>query len=142
MTTFLDARTSQNASFANSIAIPILVINTPQLIGQIGLITLGAGTNVRVQLSGTASFQLPLLPIATTITITIVRGTLPTDPLIYSASESLNLAILGPQVLTAIASDFLPPVTPQLTYTMFAAADALGTIRVGPESLNGSVVSD
>lgn len=46
MSQFIDARTSQNASLANSIAIPILVINTPQLFGQIGLITTaGIGAN-------------------------------------------------------------------------------------------------
>ena len=50
MSTFLDARTSQNASLANSIAIPILFLNTPQLFGQIGLQTAGAGANPRVQL--------------------------------------------------------------------------------------------
>lgn len=33
MGTYVDGRTSQNASTANSIAIPILVINTPQLFG-------------------------------------------------------------------------------------------------------------
>lgn len=60
MGTYVDGRTSQNASFANSIAIPILVINTPQLFGQIGLITAGVGTNPRVILKGTISLQLRL----------------------------------------------------------------------------------
>ena len=41
MQTFLDARTSQNATYANSIAIPITAINTPELFGQIGLLTAG-----------------------------------------------------------------------------------------------------
>ncbi|WP_233183054.1 hypothetical protein [Paenibacillus sonchi] len=74
----MDARTSQNASTANSIAIPILVINTPQLFGQIGLITEGITTNPRVLLKGTISIQLPLALAG--ITIRIVRGTLSTDP--------------------------------------------------------------
>lgn len=39
MGTYVDGRTSQNASTANSIAIPILVVDTPQLFGQIGIIT-------------------------------------------------------------------------------------------------------
>ena len=50
-------RTSQNASYANSIAIPILVIDTPQLFGQIGLITEGVTGTPRVQLTGTISFN-------------------------------------------------------------------------------------
>lgn len=142
MTITLDARSSQNASYVNSIATPILAVNTPQLIGQIGLITLGATTNVRVQLYGTATFQLPTLPITTIVTLTIVRGTLPTDPTVYSTSESLDLAIVGPQVLSVNAADYLPPVTPQLTYTMFASVNLLGVVRTGPECLNGSVYSD
>ena len=142
MTILIDARTSQNASFSGSIAIPVLVINTPQLVGQIGLITAGVTTNPRVQLEGTVAVQLPLVPVTTVVTVTIVRGTLITDPVIYSAAQSLSLDIVGPQILTAVASDFQPPITPQLTYTMFISVSVLGTIRTGPESLNGSLYSD
>lgn len=141
MTILIDARTSQNASFSGSIAIPILAINTPQLVGQIGLVTAGVTTNPRVQLEGTVAVQLPLLPVTTTVTVTIVRGTLITDPVIYSAAQSLNLDIVGPQILTAVASDFQPPITPQLTYTLFISVSVLGTIRTGPESLNGALYS-
>ncbi|WP_458461530.1 hypothetical protein [Paenibacillus sp.] len=140
MSQFLDARTSQNASYANSIAIPILVINTPQLFGQIGLLTEGAGANPRVQLKGTVSVQLPLALVG--ITITIVRGTLPTDPLIYSATSTFDLSVLAPQVITFSANDFNPPITPQLTYTAFISSNLLGTIRVGPENFDGAVYSD
>ncbi len=140
MGTYLDARTSQNASFAGSIAIPILVINTPQLFGQIGLITEGVTTNPRVLLKGTISVTLPLDLAG--ITITIVRGTLPTDPLVYSATSTFDLSVLAPQVITFSAADFTPPVTPQLTYTAFVASNILGTIRVGPESFDGILVSD
>lgn len=62
MTTFLDARTSQNASLANSILVPILFICRPQLFGQIGLMTAGAETNPRVQFKGTVSVQFPFSP--------------------------------------------------------------------------------
>lgn len=140
MATFLDARTSQNASFANSISVPILVINTPQIFGQIGLQTAGAGANLRVQLKGTVSVQLPLALAG--ITITIVRGTAPTDPLIYSATSTFNLSILAPQVITFSADDFNPPALPQLTYTAFISSNLLGTVRVGPENFDGFVVSD
>ncbi|WP_339306789.1 hypothetical protein [Paenibacillus sp. FSL R5-0519] len=140
MSQFLDARTSQNASLANSIAIPILVINTPQLFGQIGLQTAGAGANPRVQFTGTVSVQLPLALVG--ITITIVRGTLATDPVIYSATSTFSLSVLAPQVITFSASDFDPPVTPQLTYTAFISSNLLGTIRVGPENFEGALYSD
>ncbi|ULO05179.1 hypothetical protein H1230_18905 [Paenibacillus sp. 19GGS1-52] len=139
MGTYLDARTSQNASFAGSISIPILVINTPQIFGQIGLITEGVTTNPRVLLKGTISVQIPL---ALAITITIVRGILPTDPLVYSATSNLDFNVLAPQVITFSASDFLPPITPQLTYTAFVSSSILGTFRVGPENFDGILVSD
>ncbi|MBY3624477.1 hypothetical protein HGO21_33785 [Acinetobacter sp. CUI P1] len=140
MGTYLDGRTSQNASYANSIAIPITLLNTPQLFGQVGLISEGVTTNPRVILKGTISLQLPLALLG--ITITIVRGTLPTDPLVYSATSTFNLSVLAPQVITFSADDFNPPVTPQLTYTAFVSSNLLGTIRVGPESFDAILVSD
>ncbi|MDQ0661316.1 hypothetical protein [Paenibacillus sp. W2I17] len=140
MSQFLDARTSQNASLANSIAIPILVINTPQLFGQIGLQTAGAGANPRVQFKGTVSVQLPLALVG--ITIAIVRGTLATDPVIYSATSTFSLSVLAPQIITFSADDFNPPITPQLTYTAFISSNLLGTIRVGPENFDGALYSD
>ncbi|MEC0170822.1 hypothetical protein [Paenibacillus graminis] len=140
MGTYLDARTSQNASTANSIAIPILVINTPQLFGQIGLITEGVTTNPRVLLKGTISILLPLALVG--ITIRIVRGTLPTDPVVYSATSTFSLSVLAPQVIAFSAADFQPPITPQLTYTAFVSSNLLGSVRVGPESFDGILVSD
>lgn len=140
MGTYLDGRTSQNASYANSIAIPITLLNTPQLFGQVGLISEGVTTNPRVILKGTISLQLPLALLG--INITIVRGTLPTDPLVYSASSTFNLSVLAPQVITFSADDFNPPVTPQLTYTAFVSSNLLGTIRVGPENFDAILVSD
>jgi hypothetical protein len=89
MTRLLDARTSQNASIANSISIPITILSQPGLFGQVGLNVSGTIGPVRTQLSGTVACQLPLLPAATTITITVVRGTTLTDPAIYSSAESL-----------------------------------------------------
>ncbi|AIQ41350.1 hypothetical protein [Paenibacillus sp. FSL R5-0912] len=140
MGTYVDGRTSQNASTANSIAIPILVVDTPQLFGQIGIITEGVTTNPRVIMKGTVSVQLPLALVG--ITISIVRGTLPTDPLVYSATSTFSLSVLAPQVITFSADDFTPPITPQLTYTAFISSSLLGTVRVGPESFDGILVSD
>ncbi|KAA8782595.1 hypothetical protein ABIE27_000602 [Paenibacillus sp. 4624] len=140
MSQFIDARTSQNASLANSIAIPILVINTPQLFGQIGLVAENIGANPRVQMKGTVTVQLPLALVG--VTITIVRGTLSTDPVIYSATSTFSLSVLAPQVITFSADDFNPPITPQLTYTAFISSNLLGTIRVGPENFDGALYSD
>ncbi|MCL6603507.1 MAG: hypothetical protein K6T94_11580 [Paenibacillus sp.] len=140
MGTFLDARTSQNASYAGSILVPIAVINTPQLFGQIGLVTEGVTTTPRVLLKGTIGVQLPLALVG--VTITIVRGTLPTDPIVYSATSTFSLSILAPQVITFSADDYNPPITPQLTYTAFISSNLVGTIRVGPESFDGVLVSD
>ncbi|WP_379136486.1 hypothetical protein [Paenibacillus sp. sgz500958] len=140
MGTYVDGRTSQNASYANSILTPILAINSPQIFGQIGLITAGVTTNPRVMLKGTISVKLPLALLG--LTITIVRGTLPTDPLVYSATSTFSLSVLAPQVITFSADDFNPPITPQLTYTAFVSSSLLGTIRVGPENFDGILVSD
>ncbi|KJD44531.1 hypothetical protein [Paenibacillus terrae] len=140
MGTFIDGRTSQNASTANSISIPITVLNTPQLFGQIGLNTMGITGTPRVLLKGTLSVQLPLALVG--ITISIVRGTLPTDPLVYSATSTFGLSILAPQVIAFSADDFNPPITPQLVYTAFVSSNLLGTIRVGPESFDGILVGD
>lgn len=143
MTQFLDARTSQNASYANSISIPVLV-DTQGLFAQIGLNVQAATGPIRVQLSGTASIQLPLLPVATDIVITIVRGTTTASPLIFSLRESLNTAILGAQLFSFTASDFnVPePVSGPLIYTAFITASAIGATRVGPESFSGTAYSD
>lgn len=140
MGTFIDGRTSQNASTANSIAVPILVINTPQLFGQIGLISAGITGVPRVLLKGTISIQLPLALVG--ITITIVRGTAITDPVVYSATSTFSLSLLAPQVITFSADDYNPPITPQLTYTAFVSSNLLGTVRVGPESFDGILVGD
>ncbi|QZN77388.1 hypothetical protein [Paenibacillus sp. DR312] len=144
MTRLLDARSSQNASLANSISIPILSGVFPQLFGQIGLLTDGAGSQLRVQLKGTVTLETRFSggPLPYPITITIVRGTLATDPVIYSAATTLVLDRLAPQVITFSASDFNPPLLPQLTYTAFVIAFEIPIYRVGPENFDGFVVSD
>ncbi|MEK6449710.1 hypothetical protein [Priestia aryabhattai] len=120
---------------ANSISIPITILSAPGLFGQVGLNVLGATGPIRTQLSGTVACQLPLLPVATTITLTVVRGTSLTDPVIYSSAEALNINLLGPQLFTFTASDFNvpPPASELLIYTAFIGSNVLGTVRVGPE---------
>jgi hypothetical protein len=143
ITRLIDARTSQNASYANSISEPIL-LGVPELFGRVVLLTQGATGFLRTQINGTVTVQLPLLPVTTTVTITVVRGLEPTDLVVYSASEALDLSILGPQVISFTASDFRVPIPAnnRLAYTAFVSANVIGTIRVGPESFNAAVYSD
>lgn len=138
MTALLDARTSQNASTAGSIAVPILVVDTPQLFGQVGLNLYNAPTDstIAVQFSGVIAVQLPLALVA--ITITVVRGTLPTDPVVFSQSSTFDLSVLAPQDIAFSGSDFNVPHVANQPYTAFISSNLLGTIRVGPESFNAS----
>jgi len=133
----VDARMSQNASLANSIAIPILVINTPQLFGQVGLNTYQTNSsNVHVTFQGVVSVQLPLALVG--VTITVVRGTMSTDPVVYSATSTYSLSVLAPQIIAFSGGDYNPPAANQTTYTAFISSNILGTIRVGPESFSAA----
>jgi hypothetical protein len=133
----IDARTSQNASYADSIVEPILVVDEPQLVGQVGLNVTEATGPVTVQFSGTVSVQLPLALVG--VTVTVVRGTEATDPLVYSTTETFSLSVLAPQVITFTGSDFeVEDPGDELVYTMFISASLLGTVRVGPESFNAA----
>lgn len=144
MATLLDARTSQNASTGNSIAIPILVINTPQMFAQTGLVMKDYTSGpVRVTFTGTVAVQLPLALVG--ITITVVRGTAATHPVVYSATSTYSLSVLAPQTITFSGADYIttaPDVTGQITYTAFISSNLLGTIRVGPESFYTVAYSD
>ncbi|WP_336511313.1 hypothetical protein [[Bacillus] enclensis] len=60
---YLDGRTSQNASLAESTTTPILV-GDEELFGIIGLdVTKAVVGQIRVSFSGTVAVQLPLLPV-------------------------------------------------------------------------------
>lgn len=142
MARFLDLRTSQNASYANSITAPIISVNEPQLVGRIGLSTVNAGPNIRVLLQGTVSLQLPVTPEITTVTIEVVRGTTPNSPLVYSASQNMDVDLLGPQVFTINGLDYRPPAAIETAYSMYVTVSALGVLRVGPECFSGLAVSD
>ncbi|WP_438432081.1 hypothetical protein [Gorillibacterium sp. sgz500922] len=140
---FLDSKTSQNASFANSIAIPIAAINTPELIAQQTLDLSGGTANLtHVEFMGVVAIQLPLLPVATNVTVTVYRGLTTSGVLVFSASQNLDLSILGPQLISFAGSDFNAPNTANVAYTVFVSVTVLGTTRVGPESFNFTAVSD
>ncbi|KKI93652.1 hypothetical protein WQ54_03330 [Bacillus sp. SA1-12] len=144
MAKLLDARTSQGASYANSISVP--VTTTAQLFGRLTLNAAGGTGLIRTQISGTVAIQLPDLPVVTTITITVVRQSSSSNPsvLIYSVEETLDTSILGPQVLSFTASDFnVPPsFDNRIAYLAFISADTGGATRVGPESFNATIYSD
>ncbi|PFR98123.1 hypothetical protein [Priestia megaterium] len=142
MAQLVDAKSSQNASYANSISVPILA-TAQQIFAQLTLSTAGATGPLNTLMTGTLTVQLPILPVATTVTLTIVRGTNVSDLEIYSVSENLTLSVLGPQVISFTASDFNVPIpgNGQITYTAFISADVLGTVRVGPESFNAAIYS-
>lgn len=120
----------------------MLVTGIPQLTGQLTLDLSSAGANSRVTFEGTVSLQLPLLPVTAQATATIVRGTSPSDLAVYSAAQTLDLNIIGPQVISFSGSDFNVPAGGPVSYTMFLSVTGLGATRVGPESFNAVAYTD
>ncbi|WP_308634159.1 hypothetical protein [Paenibacillus silvisoli] len=139
----LDSKTSQNASYANSIAVPITLINTPNMIAQQTLdLSGGLPGLTRVEFTGVCAVQLPLLPLLTTINIFVTRGLTASDINVFSASQNLDLSLLGPQLFAFSGSDFNAPNVANQAYSVFIQSSALGTIRVGPESFNFTAYSE
>ncbi|TMU84342.1 hypothetical protein FGG79_15735 [Bacillus sp. BHET2] len=147
MTVLLDARTSQNASFENSISIPLT--DAPVLTGIVGLNTIGASGAVTTQFGGTVSIQgRPGDQGTFGITINVYRGADPTGTLVYSATESVNLVGAATEepitVISFEGSDYeVADPDDLLIYTMFVQTSVIGTEgflnRVGPESFNAAV---
>lgn len=143
MARLLDARTSQNASYGNTISIP-LPANTPVAIGEVGLDATGADGNIRVQLSGIAELAFPTTPpFDSVIAFSIGRGT---DSLVAYALYSVSVSEANPnavQVVTINASDFDVPLPPsnELVYTLYLFCTADAT-RIGMESFNAVAYSD
>lgn len=142
----LDGRTSQNASTTNSINVPTSAAY--QLFGQVGLDISQANASfpIRVQFEGMITFRLSLTPdvAINTLEIRIVRGTNPTDPVVFSGIKTL--AVNGtentPQEYSFAASDYNVPIgTGFVVYTVFArnitvGGDPTDVFRIGPESFN------
>ncbi|PAD31448.1 hypothetical protein [Paenibacillus sp. 7523-1] len=143
MARLLDARTSQNASYGNTISIP-LPANTPVAIGEVGLDATDADGNIRVQLSGIAELAFPTTPpFDSVIAFSIGRGT---DSLVAYALYSVSVSEANPnavQVVTINASDFDVPLPPsnELVYTLYLFCTADAT-RIGMESFNAVAYSD
>ncbi|TYP70044.1 hypothetical protein [Paenibacillus methanolicus] len=143
MAVFLDSKTSQNASYANSIAIPISILGTPTLVAQQTLdLSAGNANLTRVAFTGTLALQLGLLPVATNVTIGVYRGLDTSGVLVYSATENMNINLLGAQIFSIAGSDFNAPNIAGVAYTVFVSVSALGVTRVGPESFNFTAVTD
>ncbi|KAE8558107.1 hypothetical protein [Paenibacillus polymyxa] len=144
MTRLLDARTSQNASYGNTISIP-LPANTAVAIAELGLEVTGAGQNMRVQLSGIAELAFPTTPpFDSVISFSIVRGDV--DSLVAYALYSVSVSEVNPnavQVVTINASDYNIPLPPsnELVYTLYIFCTADAT-RIGMESFNAVAYSD
>lgn len=146
MTKLLDARTSQNASYINSISIP--VTSTPQLFGTLGLDTTGAGPNIRVEFALTASFT-SVATLLSAVDITVYRGTGPNRVLVYSARETMPVSVLGvaaTRTITVSGADFNPPSPNNfLVYQAFinvSSGIAVAPTRTGPESFYAVAFSD
>ncbi|RUS42234.1 hypothetical protein [Cohnella sp. AR92] len=146
MARLLDARTSQNASFQSSIS--SATPTTPTIFGQVGLQCLNPGGIIRVQFTATVTISYPAgLTSPSTNFIQIVRGTLSTDPTVYSAIFSVPAtAPTGPTIIpfTVTGSDYNVPAPPsnQLVYTAFIFSNSSVATRVGPESFEAAAYSD
>ncbi|CAH0118511.1 MULTISPECIES: hypothetical protein [unclassified Paenibacillus] len=143
MARLIDSQISQNSG---SFGAPNTVLDgTPQLFGTLGLITAGAGPNLRVILNATVTIG-SVLTVLTPAVVQIFRGVGPGATLIYTAVTTLPL--LGVAALTTIpitvtAADFNPPNPGFLTYQAFVFVGGVAVVtRIGPESFNATAYSD
>ncbi|MFP3122356.1 hypothetical protein OH784_06215 [Ectobacillus funiculus] len=148
MSTFLDARTSQNISYSDGLSIPLS--STPALFAELGLVTTGAGPNLRIQFTASVAVS-SLASVAVPIRIDIYRGRLadPERVLVYSAIETTAVAgILGVasrKILTVTGSEYTPPNPGLLVYQAFISIPGgvpIAPTRTGPESFNAAAYSD
>ncbi|MCK1982852.1 MULTISPECIES: hypothetical protein [Peribacillus] len=143
---FLDAQTSQNASYRDSISVPVTA--TPALFGTLGLNTTGAGPNLRVEFTFTATLS-SLAAILTPVNIEIYRGTGVGRVLVYSAQLTLPVAGLGvasETLITLAGADFNPPSPNNfLVYQSFISIPGgivVAPTRTGPESFYAAAFSN
>lgn len=147
MTKLLDFRTSQNATYAESFLL-LMTEEESVMIGQVGLNIVNPGANIRVDLSAMACIQIAG-ETGTSLTMSIVRGTLATDPLAFSSILSEPpppVEAPSPTIVELIAegSDYnVPaPASGLLVYTVFIVSSGPNSIRVGPESFKATAYSD
>lgn len=144
MTRLLDARTSQNASFFASISSDFSFDPVP--FAQVGLNCVNPTGIIRVEFTATATIEIPAESGSIAVLMDVVRGTLPTDTLVYSgAFIEGNNTLTVTRAFTVTGSDYNVPAPPsnQLVYTAFLRCpDAVTLTRVGPESFNAAVYCD
>jgi hypothetical protein len=144
---FLDAQQSTNANFAGSISIP--TSTTPALFGTLGLMTSGAGANLRVNFTATVTLAATVTAF-TPITITIIRGfDINTGVPVYTATEAVpvgGLLVASEIVFTITGTDYRPPNPGSSlvyqAYITLGAGVAVAPTRVGPESFFAAAYSD
>ncbi|MGE7646512.1 hypothetical protein ACQKM1_01755 [Peribacillus frigoritolerans] len=146
MGTLIDARTSQNISMSGQIAIPIS--STPARFGTLGLVTAGAGPNLRVQFTATVAIS-SLAAVLVPVLIEIYRGQGPGRVLVYSATETAPAAgallVASRNIITVTGADYRPPNPGFLAYEAFVSIPGgvpVAPTRTGPESLNAAAYSD
>ncbi|MED4636119.1 hypothetical protein P9443_25000, partial [Peribacillus frigoritolerans] len=151
MPEFFDGRTSQNASYANSINIP--TSSAYQLFGQVGINVSEANPTsiIRVQFDGIITLKVnPAANVfENSVEIKIVRGTNPNANTIFTGIKTivLNGSEAGPQEYAFSASDYnVPKGSGFLVYTAFVR-NITGSVdtdvtRVGPESFNASAIGN
>lgn len=148
MTVLIDARTSMGIAEGDPSG-EILPLDTPLLIGQIGLnIPSTTPGVIRVQFDGIAGIQLPVTPVTeATVTLTIVDGFLATDPVVYQSlstyntvAESSNLNLIP---LSASAYNVQAPESGLQVYSLYMSISGTAPVlRSGPESFNGTAYTD
>ncbi|MBB3111903.1 hypothetical protein FHS18_003971 [Paenibacillus phyllosphaerae] len=141
----LDARTSQNASYGQSISITLLA-DTPTAIGQVGLNITGASGILRVIFNGIATLALPAeVPPDTVIALGVLRGTSPTtDPVVGYALFPVSSFDTNVRVLNITVTDYevpYPVANDELVYSLIVYSSVECT-RIGPESMNAVAYSD
>lgn len=143
---FLDAQISQNISTSDAVSIPLST--TPTLFATLGLNTASAGTNLRIQFTGTVSIG-SLAQVLVPITVQVFRGTGPESVLVYSATETAPAAgtvvVASRFVFTFTGADYKPPNPGSLVYQAFISIPSgveIAPTRTGPESFNASAYSN
>jgi hypothetical protein len=144
MTKLLDARTSQNASYGQSIA-TVLPPQMPTPIGVVGLNVTDAFGIIRVTFNGIAAIDILTTPPPDDkiVAIGVVRGTTANDPIVGYALYPFSAVDMGIKVVNLTLSDYnVPhPASNELVYSLILFSSSGGT-RIGPESFNAAAYSD
>ncbi|RUS46445.1 hypothetical protein [Cohnella sp. AR92] len=150
MTRLLDARTSQNSSFARSLAIPLLPPSQEALFAVVGLNCLDPSGIVRAEFTASVSIQYEpggLRDVTISVYRQLVRGNaaLSGTVLVYTATLSEpTLVDASVRVFTVSGNDYDIPAEENsaVKYTVYVSGNATGMVRVGPESFSASLYCD